>query len=166
MQADVGLQPPNPFKKCLHDLLQNECPQSDVCFNRLCPYSEDLKYRMVRVIVNQVNIYLLDSNIALNLVVPIVKLATCNLHILGTIDGFSLLLTNIEMRQFVLLSQAESKSTNETMNWLEISSISTGPLFIDAALSSSFVDNYAVSQVISLLFNYFLIFYLRLRSIL
>lgn len=101
---------------------------------------------MVRVIVNQVDIFLLDSNVALNLVVPTVKLATCNLHILDAIDGFTLLVTNATVRQFVTLSPVEKNDKLEC-NWLEISSISTGPLFIDAALSSSSVDNYAISQV-------------------
>lgn len=115
--------------------------------NRLCPYSEDLKYRMVRVIVNQVDLHLLESNVALNLVVPSIKLATCNLHIMDTIDGFSLLVTNVVMKQFVSLSHVEDKTANNEANWIEISSVSTGPLFIDAALSSSSVDNYSVSQV-------------------
>jgi len=148
LQADIGLQPPNPFKKCLHDQLQNECSHSDICANRLCPYSEDLKYRMVRVIVNQVDIFLLESNVALNIVVPTVKLATCNLHIMGTIDGFTLLVTDVAIKQFVSLSQVEkSDETNIEQKWIEISSISTGPLFIDAALSSSAIDIYTVSQV-------------------
>ena len=105
---------------------------------------------MVRVIVNQIDLFLLESNVALNVVVPTVKLATCNLHIMEAIDGFSLLVTNVAVRQFVALSQVEkndNKSHSEG-NWLEISSISTGPLFIDAALSSSSIDNYAISQVI------------------
>lgn len=151
IQADLELQPPIPFKKCLHDALQNECIHSnfsDQLAPRLCPYSEDLKYRMVRVIFNPIELYLLEASVAIRVGVPQVKLATCNLHVADNIDGFTMLITDVSIRQFVYTSMNNPELSGKNItNWIEVSSISTGPLFIDTAFSSSGVDEFAVSQV-------------------
>src|SRR6218665_800243 len=145
LQCDIWLQAPVPFKKCLHDRYQNDCHYSDLSSNRLCPYSEDLKYKMVRVIVNEIDIYPIDSNVILNVKVPILKLGTCNLHINNLIDGLSLMNNDIIVRQFVSVSNTLTGKTDD--NWIEIGSINIGPFFIDSAISSSFVDRFSVSQV-------------------
>lgn len=55
-QAESALQPPAPYQKCLHDLIQSACPDSDVNMAKLCPNSEQLKYRMVRLEVARLDL--------------------------------------------------------------------------------------------------------------
>ncbi|KAH9506664.1 hypothetical protein DERF_011385 [Dermatophagoides farinae] len=143
-QLDLDLQSPNPFYKCLHDRLQNECPESDLIANRFCPYPEDLKYRLVRVDFNKIDLFLIESNVTINLLNPSTRLATCNLHIHNEFDGFTLLVSDLIVRQFVSLSPM--KNLGRIHEWAEISFISTGPIFLDSAIQSSTIDDYAISQ--------------------
>nr|XP_027205737.1 transmembrane protein KIAA1109-like [Dermatophagoides pteronyssinus] len=143
-QLDLDLQSPNPFYKCLHDRHQNECPESDLIANRLCPYPEDVKYRLVRVDFDKIDLFLIESNVTINLSNPSIRLATCNLHVRNEFDGFTLLVSNLMIRQFVSL--LSMKDLGRTHEWAEISSISTGTIFLDSAIRSSEIDNYTISQ--------------------
>lgn len=97
------------------------------------------------MIVNEIDIYLIESNVILNVNVPLLKLGTCNLHVDNLIDGLSLMISDVVLRQFVSVFNTLTGKTED--NWIEIGSINVGPFFIDSAISSSFVDSFSVSQV-------------------
>ena len=45
-----------------------------------CPTEEDIKYRMTRVSVDLVELYLVESGVALEVQLYPLRLSTCNLH--------------------------------------------------------------------------------------
>lgn len=145
LQSDLDLQMPNPFYKCLHDQLQNECSDSDMFSNKLCPYPEDVKYKLVRFQLNKIDIFLVESNITVHVNIPVTKIATCNRHISNEFDGFTLLISDVYLRQFVSLTSI--KNLSKSNEWAEISFVSTGPIFIDSVIASSILDNYSISQM-------------------
>ncbi|KAI1299178.1 putative transmembrane protein [Halotydeus destructor] len=154
-QEDASLQPPNPYRKCLHDKLQSVCPDSDSNMNKLCPNSEDLKYRMVRLSVASIDVSLVESSSMLNLRLVPLKMATCNLHSCHSSSGVTLLIDHIAIRQLVLqnprldssLIGSKLKLTEITeQSWLEVFVMTTGPIFLDAATNVSAIDTYSTSQ--------------------
>ena len=156
LQTDCSLQPPFPYQKCLHDKIQSVCPQSTAV--KLCPYPEDLKYRMVRLSIDAIDVYVVESNVAISVQLIPIKFSMCNIHSCHTSVGITALINKILVRQFVRTNSpaqcsnpnSSVKSRNslsrEVTQWLEVSSCTMGPLFIDAASLLSSVDDYTQSQ--------------------
>ena len=82
------LQPPVPYSK-MHAMTwsQQSVPSLDMNSNRLCPNSEDLKYKMVRISLNEVDLCLVESNTLINVNLIPIKMATCNVHSCRTSTG-------------------------------------------------------------------------------
>lgn len=125
-QIDCSLQPPIPYQRCLHDLVQSVCPYS--VSNKLCPNPEDLKYRMVRVSVDIVDICFVESNVCLEFQLFPIKIATCNLHSCHTSSGFTTLINSVALRQFVISKATKMSSQTTNQIWLEVSNVSLGKL--------------------------------------
>lgn len=77
--------------------------------NELCPTSEDIKYKMVRLSVDAVDVYVVESGTALSLWISPIRLALCNLHGHVMREGFTLLIPNIQLRHFVMVNPAFTK---------------------------------------------------------
>ncbi|RWS10976.1 uncharacterized protein B4U79_15895 [Dinothrombium tinctorium] len=158
LQEDCSLQPPLPYHKCLHDKIQSECLETDKLNNKLCPYPEDIKYRMVRFSINSIDVCIAETNTAFSLQLYPIRFATCNLHSCHTSTGVTASIDNIILRHFMMLNNSNAtfrssklqllnpQLSDKEPNWLEVLNVNIGPLFVDAANLISDVNNYAISQ--------------------
>lgn len=69
---------PRPYKICQHDRKQKECEESheDV----LCPTVEEVKYKMIRVSLDLLDVNIVDKLTAVRLQCCPVRFSSCNLH--------------------------------------------------------------------------------------
>ncbi|CAG0914383.1 unnamed protein product [Notodromas monacha] len=175
LDAGNGLkQPPRPVY-CLHGVLRDDCPDRMICSTpgdpspdgtsaieahclektviSLCPTSEDIKYCMVRVIFDSIDLVFVEEATALQLEVYPVRMATCNAHGETVRSGLSLLVENIAIHQYMAPLTRKKAARIERMTceqgtnpgaeshadssavWLEVGSLVFGPLQLDAALS-------------------------------
>ncbi|RWS26602.1 uncharacterized protein B4U80_02673, partial [Leptotrombidium deliense] len=156
MQEDSSLQPPLPYHKCVHDLIQSDCIETDRLNNKFCPYSENIKYRMVRVSVNSIDICVAEANTALSLELHPIRISTCNLHSCHSSSGVTLLIENISLRHFMMLNKSSLRTSklqlssshvmDKDYNWFEVLTLTFGPVFVDSANLTSDVNNYVISQ--------------------
>ncbi|XP_020299521.1 uncharacterized protein KIAA1109 isoform X8 [Pseudomyrmex gracilis] len=150
-----SLRPPNLPFHCHHGLPPLQCPESDVDKHYRCPSSEDIKYRMTRLSVDVVDLYLQEIGTAIQFWISPVRVATCNLHGHQVKSGVTAVLPTISIRQFVSAADyfANTSNTNTTGSgrshnnassrmsgdgsdiWLEVGSTSLGPVVVEAAIS-------------------------------
>lgn len=90
------------------------------------PDAHKLKYKFVRVAVDVLDFWLVESGTALQLWISPVRLATCNLHGRRVSSGLSCVLYNGQLRQ--LTCQARAPSAQDL--WLEVANVSLGKIFL------------------------------------
>ncbi|XP_064637366.1 bridge-like lipid transfer protein family member 1 isoform X3 [Lineus longissimus] len=129
------LESPIPYKFCQHAQPQPECTKWSMQsqYNVLCPTEGDVKYRLTRLSVDTVDVYLAEAGTALNLQVYPIRLSTCNLHGKNNKAGITALIQNVSLRQFVLATPTSHDVTNEI--WLESGAFVVGPVNVDAAMA-------------------------------
>ncbi|XP_063974640.1 bridge-like lipid transfer protein family member 1 isoform X5 [Diachasmimorpha longicaudata] len=157
MNKENILRPPGLPHQCHHGLPPLQCPESDPDSHYRCPSSEDIKYRMTRVAVDAIDLYLQEAGTATQLWVSPIRISTCNLHGHQVKSGVTGLMPTILIRQFVYagghFANNSSNGTNTTGSarshtnpssrlsgdgsdiWLEVGSVSLGPVIIEAAIS-------------------------------
>ncbi|XP_074602504.1 transmembrane protein KIAA1109 homolog tweek isoform X2 [Brevipalpus obovatus] len=158
LQEDSSLQPPTPYQKCLHDIVQSLCPKTQESDNKMCPYSEDLKYRMVRVDLDRVQLYLAEKNSVIALELEHLRLCNCNLHSCHTSSGMTILIKETNLHHFmkttslsnfrnskVQLSNHASDSSLDT-TFYEVAKVNLGALFIDSVELFSVAEKFTVNQ--------------------
>lgn len=151
IKNDPSLQPPLPYQKCLHDVPQFSCSESEPTAGKFCPNPEDIKYRMVRLTISSVDVYILDSNTSINVNLVPIKLATCNLHSLQSNDGLTVVIEKVTMRQYIMSGSSNHLASSNILDitesvWNEASDVSMGPLIIDTTSSSNVPSNITTSQ--------------------
>lgn len=168
LQPDASLQPPVPYRKCLHDKLQTQCSENDLNLNKICPNSEDIKYKMFRFSVQSIDLCLVETHNLLYLQITPIKFSTCNLHSCHSNNGITLLINNVFIKHFIVmdsnsnlnnLNTSEHKITSlkddlkdtgsiqdKTTRLNEALNIEFGPLFVDTAELLSIVESYTISQ--------------------
>lgn len=62
-----ALRPPRLPQECLHSVPPKQCPESDPDGTYRCPSSNDVKYRMTRISVDAIDLYLVESGTAMNI---------------------------------------------------------------------------------------------------
>ncbi|XP_069702783.1 bridge-like lipid transfer protein family member 1 isoform X3 [Periplaneta americana] len=157
--AENNLRPPRLPKACHHGLPPLQCSESDPDTRYRCPSGDDIKYRMTRVAVDAVDLYLLENGTAFQIWASPIRIATCNLHGHLVKSGVTGVLPAVQVRQFVATGSnfsggnANHSNTNTTGSgrsqhnasrmegslmgelWLEVGSVSLGPLVVEAAMS-------------------------------
>ncbi|EZA51340.1 hypothetical protein X777_10025 [Ooceraea biroi] len=153
--TENNLRPPNLPFQCHHGLPPLQCPESDVDKHYRCPSSEDIKYRMTRLSIDAVDLYLQEVGTAIQFWISPIRVATCNLHGHQVKSGVTAVLPTILIRQFVSAADyfANTSNTNTTGSgrshnnassrmsgdgsdiWLEVGSVSLGPVILEAAIS-------------------------------
>ncbi|BFF95237.1 transmembrane protein KIAA1109 homolog [Drosophila madeirensis] len=108
------LKSPKTVRNCHHGVPSNLCPQTKEEKKYKCPSSEDIKYKMTRVSVDAVDVYLIESGTALHAWISPIRLANCNLHGQRVKSGISGLLPSILLRLFMLHATTPSYNTNTT----------------------------------------------------
>ncbi|RVE46725.1 hypothetical protein evm_008645 [Chilo suppressalis] len=145
--SENELIPPNPVKYCHHGMNTGLCPESDVTLKYRCPTPNEIKYRMIRVAIDLIDIYIADTNTTLQTWLSPARLSFCNLHGSGFGTGITGLLPNIKLAVYTQTnmqtnthhnSSGSNSSHNklpESENWVGVGSASLGPVLIEAASS-------------------------------
>lgn len=101
VDAENELRPPKTIRYCHHGTPTNLCPQTREEARYRCPSSEDIKYRMTRLMIDAVDLYLIENGTALHTWVSPIRLSTCNLHGQQVKSGVTLLISTILVRNFM-----------------------------------------------------------------
>ncbi|XP_065331514.1 bridge-like lipid transfer protein family member 1 isoform X1 [Cloeon dipterum] len=157
LDGENCLRPPRLPRLCHHGLHPRQCPQSvDLASNnqtpgklQQCPTSDEIKYKMTRVALDALDIYFVEASTAIHLLASPIRVSTCNLHGSQVKSGVTALLPLVQIRQFICMQNNFGTGTNRSQgsnaggvkdgcdSWLEIGSISLGPLIVEAAMSLS-----------------------------
>eukprot|EP00095_Tigriopus_kingsejongensis_P008238 maker-scaffold230_size244653-snap-gene-0.11 protein:Tk08238 transcript:maker-scaffold230_size244653-snap-gene-0.11-mRNA-1 annotation:"PREDICTED: uncharacterized protein KIAA1109-like isoform X7" len=131
------LKHPRPFKVCQHDHNQKECP--NVRADQTCPTVEEVKYRMVRFLIDYIDIQVVEKVSCLKLKSCPIRFAVCNLHGPQTKQGMTALIKQVTLRQYVSsnfpLSRADIDPSHHGDIWIETGSVKFGPVVIEGGLS-------------------------------
>lgn len=147
--SENELVPPNSVKHCHHDLNTVMCPETDFTLKYRCPTANEIKYKMIRVAIDLIDIYIADTNTTLQTWISPARLSFCNLHGSGFGTGITGLLPNIKLSLYTqsnIQTNTHHHSTSssnsqpppkqpENENWVGVGSMSLGPLLIEAASS-------------------------------
>ncbi|XP_050552072.1 transmembrane protein KIAA1109 homolog isoform X4 [Spodoptera frugiperda] len=145
--SENELVPPNPAKQCHHGVNNVMCQETDLTLKYRCPTANEIKYKMIRVAIDLIDIYIADSNTTLQTWISPVRLSFCNLHGSGFGTGVTGLLPNIKLALYTQTnmqtnthhhSNGSNNSQNkppESDNWVGVGSVALGPLLIEAASS-------------------------------
>uniref|UniRef100_A0A1I8N1J1 Bridge-like lipid transfer protein family member 1 C-terminal domain-containing protein n=1 Tax=Musca domestica TaxID=7370 RepID=A0A1I8N1J1_MUSDO len=106
------LKSPKTVRNCHHGVPSNQCPHTKEENKYKCPSAEDIKYKMTRVSVDAVDVYLIESGTALHAWISPIRLANCNLHGQRVKSGISGLLPSILIRLFMLNAGCTTNMTN------------------------------------------------------
>lgn len=66
IDAENELRPPISQRSCHHGVPSNQCLHTKEENKYRCPTSEDIKYRMTRVAIDVIDLYLIESGTALH----------------------------------------------------------------------------------------------------
>lgn len=150
------LRSPGRPRVCMHNLDPVQCTNFESEKRLRCPSTEDIKYRMTRVAIDAIDVYFIESGTAVHLWMSPVRVSTCNLHGRRVKSGVTAVLPVLQIRQFICTGNSHLNHSNTNTNtsssgrsqhgfassrgssddlWLEVGSVSFGPLVIEAALS-------------------------------
>lgn len=60
------LKSPKTIRNCHHGVATNQCPQTKEENKYRCPSADDIKYKMTRLAIDAVDLYLIESGTALH----------------------------------------------------------------------------------------------------
>lgn len=72
LDSENRLLPPRAPPPCHHGLVPVDCPESDPSGVYRCPPPDQIKYRLVRVAIDSIDLFLVESGTAINLVVSLI----------------------------------------------------------------------------------------------
>lgn len=131
------LKHPRPFKLCQHNVNQKEC--HNVRPDQTCSTVEEVKYRMVRFLIDYVDVQVVEKSSCLKLKSCPIRFVLCNLHGPQTKQGVTALIKQVTLRQYISsnfpLSRADVEPSHHGDIWIETGSIKFGPVIIEGALS-------------------------------
>lgn len=129
---------PRPFNICQHNRNQKECPIG-LQKSSLCRTEADLKYRLIRFLVDSVDFFVVEKASALRIQACPIRFSTCNLHGLQTKQGVTALVKQVQLQQYISsnfpLSRGDMEPSHHQDIWIESGSIRFGPVFIEGGLS-------------------------------
>ncbi|XP_041461922.1 transmembrane protein KIAA1109-like isoform X2 [Lytechinus variegatus] len=152
--VDKLAKPARP-QMCVHMVDSERCAAREGgIYPSPCPSEDDLKYRVVRVAVNAVQLQLVENTAALEIKVNQIRLATCNLHSETVESGLTALINHIDIHQYLLQSDHPSFRTpsrrplrsEPLQNWLEVGAINLGPVCIDCVGFLQEVSDYRMQH--------------------
>ena len=139
-EAENELTPPeNMCELCIHGNMQLQCSSKKKTLKK-CIASDDIKYKFVRVRLRSVNVFLVESGVALNLEIerPI-RIAFCNLHNEINKAGVTAVVERVQARQLVFGNEVPITSARlpsvQLSQWLVAAEAAFGPLSLDAGIA-------------------------------
>ncbi|XP_050533025.1 transmembrane protein KIAA1109 homolog isoform X6 [Daktulosphaira vitifoliae] len=162
IDSENQLRPAHMPLECHHGSPPIMCPHNDSQVQYRCPTADEIKYRMIRVAVDAVDIHLVESSTAINFWASPIRLSHCNLHSNNLKSGITLVIPTVKLKQFICIGMQNIPGINSNTNttgsnrsqqryntstysdnqdiWLEIGSTSLGPLILELASSLSDSD--------------------------
>lgn len=143
------LTSPKTTKICHHGVDTTTCSSTNIQNKYFCPSSEDIKYRMTRVAIDSVDIHIIDNGTALQAWISPIRLCICNLHNDLFNSGITGLFPQVKITQYMCTNNTYLKNTNTINNksktpdtdlWIEVGSVSLGPILLEAATSLALKD--------------------------
>ena len=140
------LKHPRSYKLCQHTENQKECSYNNQ-ENEMCHTVEDLKYRLVRFSADALDLTVVEkANSALRIQACPLRFSTCNLHGLQAIQGFTAIVNDIRIQQYISSNFPLNRSDNDQQIhhqdiWIESGVIKLGPVHIEGALSGHSSSN-------------------------
>ncbi|XP_018649033.1 hypothetical protein Smp_171790 [Schistosoma mansoni] len=123
------------FELCQHGRPQQLCPfWHKICSDTLCPSDIQLKYRMLRLTIDGIDLSIVESRNCLSIQCDPIRLVHCNMHSATHCDGMFVLVPDIRLIQLVAPMENQVKSTKQVENsvlWFEAGSFSLGPVHIN-----------------------------------
>lgn len=116
LDAENDLKSPKTIRYCHHGISSNLCSHTKEESKYRCPSTEDIKYRMNRISVDAIDLYLLESGCALHTWISPIRFATCNLHGQQVKSGITALIPNILIRHFVSTSGHFSQNSGNSQS--------------------------------------------------
>lgn len=147
LDAESELRPPKALRHCHHGVPSNQCAHTKEENKYRCPTSEDIKYRMTRVAIDVIDLYLIESGTALHTWVRTclksfeiffiiinsqsfqispVRVATCNLHGQKVKSGVTGLISTILIRHFVSTNGHFSQPNNGNSSYSNTNTTGSG----------------------------------------
>ena len=102
-----------------------------------CHKASDLKYKMVRVTIDAIDLSFVEIDTALNIKVFPVRVAVCNLHGACIRQGVSVLLGQLQCCQVISTGGDRTSILSSDGDWAEVGRVSAGPISFDAAMSGT-----------------------------
>ncbi|XP_055381705.1 bridge-like lipid transfer protein family member 1 isoform X2 [Condylostylus longicornis] len=97
---------------CYHGNLNKSCPKIKGITKYKCPSSEEIKYKMTRVSIDAIDMYLIEGGTALHTWISPVRLSMCNLHGQKVKLGVTGLLPYVLIRLFLQNNKNYSHNYN------------------------------------------------------
>ncbi|CAH8459783.1 unnamed protein product [Schistosoma turkestanicum] len=133
------------FELCQHGRPQQLCPfWYKICSDTLCPTDMQLKYRMLRLTIDGIDLSIVENRNCLSIQCDPIRMAHCNIHGATHCDGMFALIPDIRLIQLIapiapevkdqsnLDSQVKSaKQLDDSVLWFEAGSFSLGPVHIN-----------------------------------
>lgn len=147
--SENNLSPPKVMKICHHGYNTSLCTHTNIQTKYHCPTSEDIKYRMSRVAIDLIDIYIVENGTAMQAWLSPLRLCVCNLHSDRFDLGVTGLLPHLKLIQYthanMQTNPINKTGTNssqkikysDTDSWVEVGSVAVGPILLEAATSLS-----------------------------
>ncbi|XP_041357043.1 transmembrane protein KIAA1109-like isoform X2 [Gigantopelta aegis] len=131
--AENTLKRSKPYTLCQHMIRQAQCRMAPT-LPFPCPSTEDVKYMMVRASIDSINLFILETEAALNMQISPIRVSKCDLHSPSIRGGITAIVDNISMKQFISCSTLRvERSAPE--KWLNAGGFAFGPIVVEAAIA-------------------------------
>ncbi|PAA80945.1 hypothetical protein BOX15_Mlig025439g3 [Macrostomum lignano] len=149
LDSENELQPASKDRVCVHGQTTSACSRHKRTDSRpSCFHEEQLKYKLLRLSVDQLNLCLVESGTCLSVQLDPIRLSNCNLHSEKHEEGYSALLPTVSITQFVFAGKAAEIDINcmEDGAWIEVAAIRIGPIVVNAGLALGQPDLHAIQD--------------------
>ncbi|TNN09652.1 hypothetical protein EWB00_006173, partial [Schistosoma japonicum] len=143
------------FELCQHGRPQQLCPfWHRICSTTLCPSDMQLKYRMLRLTIDCIDLSIVENRNCLSIQSDSIRLAHCNRHGATHCDGMFVLIPDVRLVQLVAPMTFDTKyqpgpdkqvtcakQVENSVLWFEAGSFSLGPVHINLSKTPEKCDH-------------------------
>uniref|UniRef100_A0A672MMB9 Bridge-like lipid transfer protein family member 1 C-terminal domain-containing protein n=1 Tax=Sinocyclocheilus grahami TaxID=75366 RepID=A0A672MMB9_SINGR len=144
VSREFQLEQPKPSVTCQHGVDRR------VSLPGPCRTSEDLKYTMTRLTVDEAQVFIVEHGCAANIKTGALRLATCNLHTAAVSEGISAVLQDVVIAQFIEQQEVARLGLPPPLlrrsHWLEAGSVTFNLITADVALAADHPAKYGVQR--------------------
>nr|XP_061781040.1 bridge-like lipid transfer protein family member 1 isoform X3 [Nerophis lumbriciformis] len=101
VSREFQLEQPKSSVICQHGVDRRICDAKLTCLPGHCRSSEELKYTMMRLAMDGVDLFIVEHGCAANIKMGIIRVANCNLHNQAVGEGISAVVQDVNIRQYI-----------------------------------------------------------------